>query len=376
MADIHTKVQSTPQRALEWIGPILLALATGFGALKSTPSGPRELLNASTSRTAARTSSLNLGLVRDTTLDNSVPPELGHRYRVQLVEPARWEVGAIARVGGRVVVVPDASPGDVCLVEVTGRRGSVFEAKVVGSVSARTNAPTGPAPAAASGILVTAVVEGVGSRGDGKLRVGGRTIYVTGVATGDCVVVEIVRDHGTYSVGRLVQRIPHDIPTSSTSHSVTPPASASATIITGIVEGVGSRGDGRIRWQGRPLYVPDTKPGDTVVVEVVQQTDRYAVGRCIQRLGGSNDPSASVSNVTNAAATDTAKPTKLQPGMVLEVEVTEPARRAPDRDGVARVYGFPIIVPSTRPGQKVRIRITEVREHVAYAVVEPSPPSP
>jgi len=375
MADIDTVVQSAPPRALEWIGPILLALATGLGALKSAPSRPKELLTAPTSLTTSRMSSLNLGLVRDTTLDNSVPPELGHRYRVQLAEPARWEVGAIARVGGRVVVVPDASPGVVCVVEVTGRRGSAFEAKVVGSFSARTNPPTGPAPAATSGILVTGVVEGIGSRGDGKLRVGGRTIYVSGVATGDCVMVEIVRDHGTYSVGRLVQRIPHDVLTSSAPQNVTP-ASASVTVITGIVEGVGSRGDGRIQWQGRPLYIPDTKPGETVVVEVVRQTDRFAIGRCLQRLGGSNDPIASVSSATNAAATDTATPTKLQPGTVLEVEVTEPARRAPDRDGVARVHGFPIIVPNTRPGQKVRIRITEVREHVAYAVVEPGPPLP
>ncbi len=52
-------------------------------------------------------------------------------------------------------------------------------------------------------------------------------------------------------------------------------------------------------------------------------------------------------------------------GDIIEVEIVELSRRG---DGIARVRGFIIFVPNTRPGDKVKVRIKRVGR--TYAVAE------
>jgi predicted RNA-binding protein with TRAM domain len=50
---------------------------------------------------------------------------------------------------------------------------------------------------------------------------------------------------------------------------------------------------------------------------------------------------------------------------VIEVEIVETSKRG---DGIARVKGFVIFVPNTKPGDKVRVKITRLGR--SYAVAE------
>lgn len=50
---------------------------------------------------------------------------------------------------------------------------------------------------------------------------------------------------------------------------------------------------------------------------------------------------------------------------MLDVDIVETSKRG---DGIARVKGFVIFVPNTKPGDKVKIRITRVGR--SYAVAE------
>ncbi len=50
---------------------------------------------------------------------------------------------------------------------------------------------------------------------------------------------------------------------------------------------------------------------------------------------------------------------------MIEVEIVETSKRG---DGIARVKGFVIFVPNTKPGDKVRVKITRLGR--SYAVAE------
>ncbi|GBC75257.1 23S rRNA (uracil-C(5))-methyltransferase RlmCD [archaeon HR06] len=58
------------------------------------------------------------------------------------------------------------------------------------------------------------------------------------------------------------------------------------------------------------------------------------------------------------------KPVKV--GDELDVVVTEVSRKG---DGLTRVKGFVVFIPNTKPGDKVKIKITNVRPNYAIAQV-------
>jgi predicted RNA-binding protein with TRAM domain len=63
------------------------------------------------------------------------------------------------------------------------------------------------------------------------------------------------------------------------------------------------------------------------------------------------------------------KPVKV--GEELDVTITETSRRG---DGIARIEGFVVFVPSGTQGQRARIRITSIKPNFAVAeLVQPSP---
>jgi predicted RNA-binding protein with TRAM domain len=60
------------------------------------------------------------------------------------------------------------------------------------------------------------------------------------------------------------------------------------------------------------------------------------------------------------------KPKPVKVGDELEVEITEVSKRG---DGLTRVQGYVIFVPNTKQGDKVKIRIAQIRP--SFAVGEP-----
>jgi predicted RNA-binding protein with TRAM domain len=56
----------------------------------------------------------------------------------------------------------------------------------------------------------------------------------------------------------------------------------------------------------------------------------------------------------------------VEEGKEYEVDIKETSRRG---DGVARVEGFVIFVPETKPGEHVKVRVTQVGPRFATAEV-------
>ncbi|MBM4153784.1 MAG: TRAM domain-containing protein [Lentisphaerae bacterium] len=260
---------------------------------------------------------LNLGSVTDTARQPGVRPQTGRRYRVHLASEAREGADAIARIGGMITFVSGGRAGETRVVEVTAVKKTTAEAVAVGEAAtpaAPAGAPAAEAPAAPATVVYTGVVEGVGSRGDGRLKVDDVVIYVPGTAKGDRIVFEIVRKSDRFGTGRLVEKLAAD---------AAAPAEAPA--------------------------VPSA-PAET------------------------NAPVATASNAAPvAAAADAGGPPK--EGEERTVTITEKARRNPDTDGVVRLGGMVVIVPGSQPGQTVRIRITSVRERIAFGEVVPQAPA-
>jgi predicted RNA-binding protein with TRAM domain len=57
-----------------------------------------------------------------------------------------------------------------------------------------------------------------------------------------------------------------------------------------------------------------------------------------------------------------AKP--VEEGKEYEVDIKELSRRG---DGLARIEGFVVFVPNTKPGEHVTVRVTQVRDRFAVA---------
>jgi predicted RNA-binding protein with TRAM domain len=60
------------------------------------------------------------------------------------------------------------------------------------------------------------------------------------------------------------------------------------------------------------------------------------------------------------------KPKPVKVGDELDVEITEVSKRG---DGLTRVQGYVIFVPNTKQGDKVKIKITQIRPSFALGEV-------
>lgn len=60
------------------------------------------------------------------------------------------------------------------------------------------------------------------------------------------------------------------------------------------------------------------------------------------------------------------RPKPVEVGKEYDVDVTETSRRG---DGIARIQGFVVFVSNAKAGDHVKIRITDVRQRFASAVV-------
>ncbi len=234
----------------------------------------------------------NFGTTLDAMAHPTAPARVGGRYRVHIEEPARKQADGVARIGGLVTFVAGARPGEIRTVEVTAMRGTVVEA-----------VPLGPPEPSSSASDI-----------------------------------------------RLAQ-----------ASTPQPPVTV---LHTAVVEGVGSHGDGRVTLDGIPVYIPGATAGERIVFEVVRRRERFATGRLVEKLPAA-DGSPEDASAAHSGSAPVATDRPLRVGDVHEVTITERAYRAPDREGVARIRGFPVIVPGAPTGETLRVRIVEVRERHA-----------
>ena len=256
----------------------------------------------------APTNRVNVHEVTDAIGRRDVTAEAGRRYRVRIDDESRDSAAGVAHIGGMVVFVPGAKRGEEAVIEVTRLKRSTAEAVVVERLAAPAQpaaparAEPVPAPAAPPvGPVYTAVVESVGRKGDGIVKLDGKVVFLPGVQQGERVAFAIAEDRDKHAVGQVIRREPAAAPAA-------PPAAPSAT-----------------------------------------------------------PPAAA------AAAPAEHKADLVQPGAQFDIEVAEDSRERPGREGVARIDGLVVFVPGTKPGDKVRVRITKRMPRFAAAEVVTGP---
>ena len=122
----------------------------------------------------------------------------------------------------------------------------------------------------------------------GMVRIGGMITFVDGAAAGDDAVIEITRVRAT-----TAQAVALSVESRDTLSAPPPrPAPVSAPrspsfssggmvggVLTGVVSYIGSRGDGAVKINGKPVYVKGASVvNQQVVFRVSREEDAYAVG--------------------------------------------------------------------------------------------------
>lgn len=254
---------------------------------------------------AAAELKINTQQAVDATRRTSEKPELGRRYRVRIDSESREGTEGIARIGGQVIFVKGARPGQEVMIEITRLRATTAEAVIVGEAGSETVASSA-APAAAP-----------------------------------------------------VQA----------SASVAVPADA--TVYTGTVVFVGKFGDGLVKVDGQSVYVPGVQKGERISFIITEKRDRFSAGQLVSKL---EPPAASVhayareSRPTTERVVETKAP-QIQVGQEHVVTITEKERRNPELAGVGRVDGLVVIVNGTKPGDRVKVRITERKPTLAFGEI-------
>ena len=256
---------------------------------------------------------LHVAHVIDTLTNSMAIAEEGGRYKVLIVDEAREGASGIAKIAGLVTFVPDTRRGDLVIIEVSRLKRSTADAILIERL--------------ASGQAVPERTE----RADQSSR----------------------RDD----------------------------APASAMVgqeFRGTVVDTGREGDGIVKVDGKVVFVKGAALGEHVVFRVTEDAGRFARGEVVSK---SDTPFASetISAAPPSAPRDPAPKGEVPVavGDELDVEVVEADRRNPGVDGVARIDRFVVFVPGTQPGDRARIRITEVRSRAAQAeVLERLPATP
>ena len=258
-----------------------------------------------------------------------------------------------------------------------GRR-SATEANIVTDTptAAPTQAPRPPAvaaPSAATPRHATAstykgIVTGTGKKGDGKVIWRGKTVYITGAKEGDEVTFRVTSEKDSFAFGELVSS---RTPATSTPGAAAPATALAASgVLRGTVEGLGKKGDGRVKVNGKTVYVPGTKVGQSISFRIVDDRGAYAIGALVSSdaPAPAGDAPAAIAPVPGVArnAADCSSD-DVQVGAVFDVEITEKERRNPDVNGVTRIGGLVVIVPNSQPGDKVRVKINRRLERIAFS---------
>jgi predicted RNA-binding protein with TRAM domain len=246
-----------------------------------------------------------------------VQAEVGRRYKVVIEDESKEGNAGIARIGGLVTFVRDAQVGDIAVVEVTRMKKTSAEARLVRRVETAAFAdrravaqkppspkPDKPSPVAVGGVY-TGVVEDVGRKGAGIVKVQGKVVFVEGAQKDETVIFRVVEDLDRFARAERVAAGAASTATSQNAGATSPELA-----------------------QPQPAARPDDVRDGAV-----------------------------------AAAED------VQAGRTFEVLVSEPDKKDPERGGVAKIGGLVVFVPGAQPGERVVIRITERRPRFAFSEV-------
>ncbi len=196
---------------------------------------------------------------------------------------------------------------------------------------------------------------------DGIARIGGKITFIPDARIGETLIVEVTRVKNTVAEARIVERLSE--PAAAQVPAAAPvDATTQGPVLRGIVEDVGSKGDGLVRHEGKVVFLPGTRVGDDVSYKITSDREKFAIGQVVDRHGQADIPSAT-------PAPEPGDENEVTIGREYEVEITEKDRKLPDVNGVARIDGLVIFVPATQPGDRVRIKIVDRAPRFARAEV-------
>jgi len=262
---------------------------------------------------------INVLHVIDAIENREAKAEEGRRYKVLIVDETKEGASGIARIGGLVTFVPNTRKGDVVVVEITRLKASTADATVVERL--------------ASGQVVPEMT-------------------------------------------RPARPVASDRPRADRSN---PPTEMVGKIFRGTVTDVGREGDGVVKVDGKIVFVEGAAMGEHVEFKITDDAGRFARAEVISKSATPYETKSKREPRMDSASSEQA----VQPVKVGEehvVTITEADRRNPDVNGVARIENFVVFVPGTKLGDRVRIRITELRPRSAMSEVverlEPEPAAP
>lgn len=308
----------------------------------------------------------------------------------------KWIVGllvvAVAALGFSIWLWRTRQPsGREVIVEMVGPESEVqapevYTAEVIDAITRRD-------VQAEVGRRYKVIIEDESKEGNaGIARIGGLVTFVRDAQVGDIAIVEVTRMKKTSAEARLVRRVETAAPTERrVAREKAPPAKsrrpspvAVGGVYTGVVEDIGRKGEGIVKVQGKVVFVDGAQKGEEVVFRVIEDEDRFA--RAERTAPGAEGAMSNVGE-QEARPVQEAVPGGIRDGgasrsedvaegALFEVTVTEPDKKDPERNGVARIGGLVVFVPDSRPGERVVIRITERRPRFAFSEVVEKKGSP
>ena len=163
-------------------------------------------------------------------------------------------------------------------------------------VAVQPPAPATPRPAinALVGTQHTVTINGLGSKGDGRAAINGKTVYIPGTQPGETVTVEVTADRGSVLLGKRVGTAP------SPSASAPLPVARPDGILDGATAGANTIKEGQLydvtitdqdrrnpnvngvtRIGGKVVIVDNSQPGATVRIRIRKSLARIAFAEIV-----------------------------------------------------------------------------------------------
>lgn len=255
-----------------------------------------------------------------------VQAEVGRRYKVVIEDESKEGNAGIARIGGLVTFVRDAQVGDIAVVEVTRMKKTSAEARIVRRVETAVPAdravsvkkPDRPKPPRGSPVAVggvyTGMVEDVGRKGAGIVKVQGKVVFVEGAQKGEEVVFRVIEDLDRFARAERVEAGTASMAAAAgESVPAEAPVQPSAPEPTGVRDGAASSAEdvqaGRVfevlvtepdkkdpehggvtRIGGLVVFVPGAQPGERVVIRITDRKPRFAFSEVLEKKANPDNP--------------------------------------------------------------------------------------
>lgn len=341
---------------------------------------------------------INVAQVIDAIQQKDAVARAGYRYKVVIEDESKTGTAGIARIGGLVIFV-EGTPavGDVLIVEVTQMRATTANAVIVEKVGTM-EVPKRAAGRGRSretsidGKVYSGIIEDVGSKGDGIIHIDGKVVFVEGSTKGQDVTFIITYEGDRFSSGQLVtaeeaEQLGGEIvkiepgkgrsPDRRDSGSRrAPPADSPVKVgqaYRGVVDDMGSKGDGIVHVQGKVVFIPGTSKGDEIVFIVEDDGPRVATGR---KISAEEAEGLQVEDVAVSAApkkSSKAAPKSSGGSVVVGETYSGTVEDVGSKgDGIVRIDGKVVFIPGAEKGQSVTFKVTEDKGRTAIGALVPA----